>query len=333
MQGYVIHVGHIPPTKAIIAFPDKDTKQPTGNPIEVMKTVGSFQMVNRARVWGRRVLPDGKVPVKNGVEQPIEVLDREYKGHLQFFDWGSDKAGAMAIEIRYLRSSSSLDYEYQINVQKIITRPEDGSDMIVLTPGENKFDLTKDALFIQFLKVYPENFHSKSKNPDAMIKGYTYKEVSDGDVDKTYIRNKEAALDMGIFVKQLSAIDGGVRNVFDILSKYGWDFGNVNELSVDTDIYTALLRFSEFNPDDFSKQIDRFKKEVQDRFAYAKSFNALDTTKSGYIALRVNGQSDIVWEGVDGKGDNMLDWVIENFAENKVYHGIRKFISLCNKLK
>jgi hypothetical protein len=166
-----------------------------------------------------------------------------------------------------------------------------------------------------------------------MIKGYTYKEVSDGDVDKTYIRNKEAALDMGIFVKQLSAIDGGVRNVFDILSKYGWDFANVNELSVDTDIYTALLRFSEFNPDDFSKQIDRFKKEVQDRFAYAKSFNALDTTKSGYIALRVNGQSDIVWEGVDGKGDNMLDWVIENFAENKVYHGIRKFISLCNKLK
>lgn len=333
MSGYVIHVGHIPPTKAIIAIPDRDTKQPTGNPIEVLKTVGSFHLVNRARVWARRTLPNGKLPVKDGVEQPIEVLDREYKGHLEFLKWGADKAGAMAIEVRYLRSSSSLDYEYQVNIQKIITRPEDGSDMIVLTPGENKFDLKKDALFIQFLKVYPENLHSTSKNPDAMIKGFTYKEVSDGDVDKTYIRNKEASLDMGIFVKQLSMIEGGVRNVFDILSGYGWDFGNVNELSVDSDIYTALLRFSEFNPDDFSKQIDRFKKEVQDKFEYAKSFSALDTTKEGYVALRINGQANMIWEKAEGKGDKMLDWVIENFAEASVYNGIQKFISLCNKLK
>jgi len=331
-NGFVIHVGHNSPSQAIVAHPDPKTGQPIGNPIEVTRNIGAHNIINRALVWARRVMPDGKLPKVGDEEVALEVNDPKYKGHIEFLPWGDTKVGAKATDIRYLRQSSSLDYEYQTIVQRITTRVEDGTDFITLPPGENKFDRNKEALFIKFLEVHPQNRDSVSKNPDPMIKGYTYFVKTDQDADQKAVKHKEAYLEAGGFVKSLSADQDKVKNLFEIFVQSNVDFGKVSLLSTPTDIYLALLNYAEVEPEDMQKRIERYKSELVKRFEMAKSFNALDLTKDGVIGLTVNGKPNIVFE-VEGKGNKMIDYVVNNFVDPVIYEKTKHFLSLLEKLK
>lgn len=338
MAGYVINVGHHAPQKVIIGFPDRATGMPIGETFETVKQVGVYQIINRARVWCRRVMPDGKLPKNGDVETILEVNDPKYRGNLEFLKWGDAKTGAQAIEIRYIPMSSSLDYDYQRTVQKIETKVEDGNDFLYLTPGENKFDPKSQALLIQMYKVHPQNRDSISKNPEPQLKGHTYFEITDENTDRTSIKRKEASLDAGLLVRELSNNEAQLKNLFEILSGYGATaehpaFAGVDHLSNPTDVYKALLMYSELSPDQLIANIDRYKKELLDRFEWAKSFNALDTTKDGFIGLEVNGKPNIIWKEVPGKGNKMLDWVVNNFVNDEVYIQTKHFKSLCEKLK
>ncbi|MCB0472289.1 MAG: hypothetical protein KDC56_04420 [Flavobacteriaceae bacterium] len=333
MQGYIIRVGTKSPAKAIVAVPDKDTGLPTGDQTEVFRSVGSHNLLNRARVWARRVKPDGLLPTENGVERSLEVTDKEYKGDLEFLDWGDNKVGAQALEIRFLDQSSSLDYDYQRTVQRIETKVEDGSDYILLNPGENKFDQEKEKRKVQFLRVHPGNFNSKSKNPNPQIKGFVYKEVTVKDENVAYVAHKESSLEAGLFVKGLATDDKKIANLFEIFEGYGLTFGDVNYLSSPTDKYKALLNATEVDPEGFFKLVSRYKKELYDKFQYADSFRALDLSKEGNIGLSVNGKVNLVFQNVPEKGKKMIDWVTENFADPVVFEKIKHFNSLCEKLK
>lgn len=332
-RGFVIHVGQYAPQKVIIGFPGKDGL-PQGETFETYKQVGVHQLINRTRVWARRVQSDGTLPkvASTNEEQPLEVTDQRYRGRLEFLKWGENKTGAQAIEIRYLPQSSSLDYEFQKNVQKIETIVEDGTDYIDLSPGENKFDPKTQALLIEMLKVHAQNRDSVSKNPDPRIKGYMYFVVTDENVDKVYVSKKEQSLDAGILIKQWSAKDGQLLNLLEIFTGYKVDFGDVNHLSVPTDVYRALLTYSEVNPQDLLANIHRYKEELLKDFEFAKSFNALDTTKDGFIGLMINGKPNIIWQDLEGKGNKMIDYVVDNFADNKIYEATKNFKSLLTKL-
>jgi len=255
-----------------------------------------------------------------------------YKGNLEFLKWGDNKLGAQAIEIRLLPISQSLDYEYQRSVQKIEVRVEEDQAQIELKPGENKFDPNTEALKIQMLKVHPQNRDSISKNPDPTIKGYTYYEVSDEQVDKAFVKNKEASIVAGNFVVGLSAKPQQLKNLFEIFKGYSVEFGDINRLSNDTDIYSALLKFAEI-PGQFGLLINRYKTDLQDKFELAKSYKALDLTKDGFIAMVIDNKKEIIWEKAEGKGDAMIEWVLENFVEEAVYQQTQHFLSLCSKLK
>lgn len=333
MSGYVIQVGSKPPQEVIIAYPDRVTGQPTGTQFKTQRGVGSHLIINRARVWARRVLPNGKLPELSGAEATLQAIDPAYKGDLEFLPWGTNKTGAQAIEIRYLAISSSLDYDYQKNVQKIETKPEDGTDYIILSPGENKFDPNKEALKIQFLQVHPQNDNSVSKNPDPMIKGSTYREVTARDEDRVFVAKKESSLDAGLYIRNLSSKPEQLMNLLEIFSSAGVDFGQVNHLSGTTDVYKALLIYSDLQPDEMMKRIQYFKDQVMDRFKYAESFNALDTSKDGFVAMRIGDKTELLMKEVPAKGKKMLDWMIENFADPTVYSAIKHLKALCEKLK
>lgn len=330
MAGYVIQVGHFSPQKVIIGYPDRVTGQPVGETFETHKQVGVYQIINRCRVWARRVLPDGKLPKQGDSERPLEVNDPLYRGNLEFLTWGENKVGAQAIEIRYLSSSSSLDYDYQRNIQKIETRVEDGTDMLILTPGQNKFDTEKQALLIQMFKVHAQNRDSKSKNPDPQLKGFTYYEITNDNVDKASIARDEAAIDAGVFIKGLSTSESMQKNLLEIFLGYGVDFGEINLLSTETDIYRALLAMAKTSPDEMWKNIDRYKRELLDLFEKAISFEVLDLTKDGFIAMTVKGKPQIIWKDADGKGKKMIDWVLDNFLEPSVYDQTKQFKSFCS---
>jgi hypothetical protein len=335
MSGYVIKVGHHAPQPVIIGFPDKNTGMPVGEFFETVRQNGAVQIINRARVWCRRVMPDGKLPA----DTSIEANDPKYKGTLEFLDWQDNKTGAQAIEIRFLTMSSSLDYDYQRTVQKIETKVEDGTDFLYFNPGENKYDPKTEALYIQFLKVHPQNRDSKSKNPDPKIKGYSFYEVNDDNSDRTSIHTKEISLDAGILVRGLSSKNNQLRNLFDILKQQITNinelpvFSNISHLSTETDIYRALLMYTETEPDQLLLHVDRYKKELLEKFEWAKSHDALDITKDGFIALLIDGKPNILWKEVPEKGKKMLDWVIDNFVEEEVYIQSRNFKKLCEKLK
>jgi hypothetical protein len=335
-QGYVIHVGQHAPEKVIIAQPDKNGN-PKGDVFETYKQMGSYLLMNRCRVWCRRVGTDGKLPKNKDTqaEEVLEVTDTRYKGNLEFLNWGDNKLGAQAIEIRFLPISQTLDYEYQNSVQKIQIRVEEDQAQIELKPGENKFDTEKEALKVQMIKVHPQNRDSKSKNPDPMIKGYTYYEVSDEQVDKTFVKNKEAGIIAGRFVVDLSAHPQRLKNLLEIFKGYDADneiLKDVNHLSNDTDVYSALLKFADV-PGTFGQLVNRYKQELQDKFELAKSYKALDLTKNGSIAMTVDNKKDLVWDNAEGKGDAMIEWVMENFLKEDVYERTQHFKALCSKLK
>ena len=333
-EGYVIHVGHHGPADAIVGVPDRQTRRPTGDQFEVKKSVGSYLIMNRASVWGRRVLPDGKLPKnkeKQDQEDVMEVTDIRYKGDLQFLNWGDDKLGAQAIEIRLLPNSRSLDYDYQRNIQKIEVRVEQDLDQIQLTPGRNEFDYDKESLKIRYLKVHPQNRDSKSKNPDPKIKMYTYYEVTDAATDKGGIKAQEAGLVAGSFVMGYSEKPAALRNLIQLFKEYDVDFGEITPLSPPSDIYSALLKFAQTKPGDFASHVQNYKIRVQDSFEWADSHKALDLTKNGFIALVINNKPNIVWDSAEGKGKEMIEWVLENYPDE--YETIKEFMALSRSLK
>lgn len=334
--GYVINVGSHTPQKVIVATPDRRTGNPTGDVFEVYKQTGVYQLINRIRVWARRVLPDGKLPVVNGSEVVLEVNDTRYKGNIETLPWGEAKTGAQAIELRFLQQSSSLDYEYQRTIQKIETMPEDGTAFIELNPGENKFDPKLDVLKVKFLNVHPQNRDSISKNPDPRFKGFTFFEVNEKSSDRSFVTYKEKAIDAGLTIKQLSTKPEQLRNLLEVILNSGSEsenpiFMNMSTLSTDTDIYRALLMYSDESPVKLVQHIDGFKQWIIDRFKYAESFNVLDLSKKGHIAVIKDGKPDIVWSDVPDK--NMMEWVVGNCFDESVYTQMKKFAAFCSTLK
>lgn len=324
--GYVIQVGNEKPAEVIIATPHKKTGEPVGPQIKTYLRVGSHLIINRARVWGRRLI-NGK-PKPDGTQ--IEFNTIGYTGELDFLDWGKD--GGYAIDIRYLSQSRSLDYEYQVNVQKIVVNPEQEGAHIKLNAGLNKYDLKKDDLLIQFFKVYPQNRDSKSKNPDPTIKGHVYYEITDEHVDRKSIEQIETSIEASLLVKNLSNKPDQIRNLFKIMGKRE-EFGSTDLLSGDQQIYKTLLEYANHDSIDFFYLIGEYKRGVTEDFSKAKSYNALDLTKDGHIALEVNNKKNLILSDIKAKGDGMIDWVLEHYYEDEVFKATQIFKELVSKLK
>jgi len=336
-KGYVIKVGHSEPTEVIISQPNANY-EPGPDAKRILHIPGKFLVVNMARVWARRVQNDGTLPKDaSGNERPIEYTETNiYKGKLEFLKWGDNRVGAQQISIRFLRQSQSLDVEYQDNIQKVKIDPEgrDGSGFLELDAGENKFDEERDPLFVQMIKVHPQNKNSLSKNDNPLIQGYTYYEVTDEQVDKTEIKHFEATAESGVFITNISNDEQSLKNLFDLLVSRNINFGIVNKLSNGLDIYKALLKFGNNYPEDFNRYINEHKKMISDCFVKADSYKALDLTKNGFVAMIIDNKSEIIYEGAEGKGKQMEDWVLQNFLSESVYERTKRFKELCDtKLK
>mgnify|MGYP000172650948 CR=1 FL=1 len=328
--GYVIQVGSQKPAKAIISAVGKDGR-PTGqHQLETFISVGKHHIMNQCRVWGKRVLSKDA----EDSDETIEATDPKYKGVIKFMDWG--KIGGYAIEIRWLPQSHSLDFEYQENVQKLKIDKDKGIEgvfpMLELDSGENKFDHQKDALKIEFLKVHSQNRDSKSKNSNPAIKGHQFFEVTDEMVDRGSIKRMEDSTNASYIVMNESSKPLNLRALFEIMGKRP-EFGDTDRLSNDGEIYKVLLNFAQTNSHDFLLIIEEYKKEVSNLFELAKSHNALDTTKNGDIGLVVNEKKELVFDGLKGKGEQMIDHVLANYSDAEIYKKTQGFKLLVQKLK
>lgn len=333
-SSYVISIGNERPQEVLVAYPKKDglpdlTKYNSTGLIQV----GKHFINNACYVWGRRLV-DGK-PLKSssGDEIQIDFNTPNYKGELEFLPYNDPKG--YSIGIRYLKRSRSLDIEYQEQVLKIKVDVEKGDDEAISIPleaGQNKFDIKKDALFIQYLKVHPQNRDSKSKNPDPKIKGYQFFEVTEDNVNTNSIKYTEASLDAGFIVKSVSNKPADLKVLLKLIGKRD-ELEGIDNLSKDKQIYDALLRFAVNAPNDFNSIINDWKKTISEAFEKAKAFKALDLTKDGHISIEVGGKTNLVWSDLKGKGDNMIDWIMANYLDSENYKQTISFIEFTEKLK
>lgn len=338
-KGYEIQVGHYAPEKVMVGTPTKDGNPPA-DAYEKHMTSGVYSVINRTKVWARRVLPNGKPFLnKEGEETVLEVTDKEYKGTLEFLKYGDSKVGSQMIETRWLPQSLSLDVQYQENVQKITSVNQEGKDeyaFLEFTAGRNQYDYKTDALLIQHIKVHGQNRDSKSKNPNPSIKGYTFYEVGEDADENVTIRQEESKLETGLFVKSLSQTKGSLTNLLEVLLENNVKFEElgikeVTLLSGEGEIYVALLEYVKQKAGDFAYFIEKSKKEVSDLFEKAKSYSVLDLTKKGFVGVIIDNKPQIIYENTEIKGD-MADWVLSNFLLPAVYEKTKHFKSVLSKL-
>lgn len=330
-NGFIIHIGNENVPKVIVAHPDKETGRPMDgdDTMERFPRVGSHQILNRARVWGRRVITKGaakKTKLADGSE--IQFNSREFTGEIEFLEWGDEEG--FAIEARYLPTSNSLDFEYQDQVQKIRVDPNKGFTFIELKTGQNLFDYKKQALLIKFLKIHPQNRDSKSKNPDPEIKNFGYFEVTDDHVDQTVIKRIETGAEAVMVLKEISNKPGAMKTLFKVLGK---KLDGISELSLELEIYKALMEYVAANATEFFKLVDAYKMGVQDAFDRAQSEKALDLTKNGHIGFISDGKAQPIFSELKEKGEEMIHWVISNYYDEEVYKGTQILKELVSKLK
>lgn len=332
MSGYAIMVGRERPMEVMSGKVDKNGMPEGSDHVKGFVQVGRHLPINPTEAWGRRVVNGKPVTDTNGKEVLLEHTDARYKGEIEFLPWGDPRG--MLLVSRWLRKSSSLDQEYQDNVQKIKIdkeKGEDGSAQLELYSGENKFDPKTDALLIQHLKVHSGNRDSVSKNPDPKIKGYSFYEVTEDNVKTNSIEHKEKGLDAGIIVKTAAKNSADLRTLLKILGKR--EDITVDDLSKDKQIYDELLTLALSKPNDLISLVDNWKREISDAFELAKSFKALDLTKDGHIALIIDNKAELMYSDVKGKGEAMIMWVMENSLDSEVYKTTQNFISKTQKLK
>lgn len=337
MPGYSIIAGYYGPQEVFVAEADKkNLGQPKNGVPQIKRFIqaGAQMIINSAYVWGRRVVNGKPLKDAEGNEITPEVTHKDYRGDIEFLKWGNEKGSV--IRVRYLPQSNSLDAEYQDAVQKIQIDKDKGIEdifpMLKLSSGENKFDDVAQKRLVSFLKVHPSNRDSESKNPDPAIKGWVYFEVTDALKNTKVVKSIEESGDAVTLVKGYSGNAEKIKALFFIMGPQS-EFGRIDKLSPDFQIYEALLVFADTQATRFLARINEHKLAMYEVFSKAKSYNALDLTKKGNVVFVNGDQKQMIWERAEGKNEEMLEWAISNFADPEVYGGFTILSDLVQKLK
>lgn len=290
---------------------------------------GDIGFPNRSETWGKRVIRDksGDI-IKEGVE--IDVKDKEYKGEIEFLEWG-DKKGQLIVT-RYLKGYNTLDYLYQnlvLNADANL-RPEDESSTdsfyIRLQSGDNVFDDTIEPQLVQFLKIQDYNSGSVSKNPNFLA--YMFREKIFTQTEEVLDRTLDAKFESLKIVQVAGEDNSGQRlkNLFSIVQNIA--AGDVK----DNELFSTLKKLADSKPDEFIRCIDKYKLDTSNTFEKLKSYGAIDLTKDHVIVAGQN-KKNIIGEDVEGKGDDMLVWCLTNFLDQKAYDICFQLKKISDKLK
>ena len=293
-----------------------------GEPKEVSIQVGAYGIPNGTEAWGIRLIK-GKRPGRI-----INVEDEEYSGEIEFLQWGSKPDIATPIRCRYVPGYRTIDKDYQ-DLRLRVTIPDDSAyaALITLNHGPNEFDDLRDFSLVQMLKVHHHNEHSVYHNPEA--EGWMFKELKQEEVDQSETKEIDNKFSCILLVNQSSSNPDSIRALFDIVK--GIETKEVNKDDVQ-EIFTTLKLFADQKPQVFSSRVHEYKRKVSDVFSKLESYNAIDLTKDGFIAVGQD-KKEVILDNVPGKGKDMVSWAFDNFLEPKVFEGIRKIEKIAEKLK
>lgn len=145
---YTINVLSKEPGEVEIGRLDANTGLPKGPTQKTKMALGGIAIPNFSRVWGR--LEKHKV-------------SGQLTGKIEYMRW--EEEGGTLIELRYMKSASSLSKEYQDTVLKLKPRDEEGE--IFLNIGVNEFKIADNKLMVELLKNHYMNADSPSRDPES----------------------------------------------------------------------------------------------------------------------------------------------------------------------
>lgn len=295
-----------------------------GDKVLYVNRRGDIGFPNRTEIWGVRLDKDGKIP-----DSDLNVKDGNYKGQIKPLKWG-DKKGQL-ITCRYLKGYDTLDYLYQnlvLNADVNIKDTDESSSdafFVVLQSGENEFSEVTDKMKVEFLKICSYNQNSISKHPDRV--DYMFKEITDAVVLEETSKNLDSKSD-ALFIVKTAAKDNSLsqlRNLRDIIGVL------ITDEVTDKNLYGSLLKLADSDYDGFLSQIEKHKIAISNVIEKAKSYKALDWTKDGVLAAGVQ-KKEIIGTDMEGKGEKMVQWCMDNYLDAKAYETIHKLTQITDKL-
>ncbi len=296
----------------------------SGTPAETMLKRADIGIPNWTEAWGVRLSKDGSIP-----EEPLDIRNPDYKGQVKELPWG-DAKGCMII-CRYLKGYNTIDMLYQnivLNAAANIREddPSSADDYYLrLQSGDNDFDPESDKYLVQMFRVHYLNASSKFRSPDSMKQMFREVSYESGEQKDAKVYND--MYEAMKFVMEASADNSlsKLRNLLSIVETLG------TEKPKDDGLFKYLSMLANEKSELFLGKIQEYKKNLSNIFEKAKSYRALDLTKKGVIVAGTTKQ-ELIGEGIPGKDEAMIDWLMANFLDQKAWDVIFKLKQITDKL-
>lgn len=300
---FSIIAGRIEPQKVQLGFLNKKSMLPEGQTQEVSIAVGAVMVPNFSRVWGRRVTEKSKPG-----DRSVNYTDRDYKGRIEFLEWGDDKGEQ--IDIRFLNQTTSLDKQYQEQVLKLQAGENDV--FITLRQGMNDFDQRRDATLVEMLKHHSLNGSNKSRNPNSVE--YDFVEYS-AETRQSQIQKIETRREAESIVLDAQKDDARMAVVSTI---FGLDVQ-----AQDDELFNVLMLRVQKDPAQFLSVIQLYKQGVLDTMHYLLEEQVLDLETEGEIAIVKGGKRVVLLDEVEGDKNAKKLYLVNSILEPEVFEAIQ----------
>lgn len=313
-------VGQPRPNEALLGRVDKDMSTILGV-TEQCQPIGGMSIIpNRSIVWGIRLDSNGKRP-----PEMLQANDKKYTGKVDFnVAWGTP--GGIPITTRYKSGSSSIDYDYQV-LQMGMPKFENDleNNYLTLPFGENVIFDSEEAKQTM-LATHHENIDSICRNPDTMNGSLR--------LVKTFESNKEQIKTID---KEFEAVKiVRAATTFEHLRVLKTIIGDKTEIRYDESdeqaLFENILIWVKMNAHTFLDLVKAYDVRVSDIIERFRSYKAYDLTTNGTIRVGQD-KKEVVLEGIDAKGDDMLQYLFDARMEPEVFDAVNRMIILAQKLK
>ncbi len=282
----------------IIGNFDRATQRPSPGFVEAKMKPGVYSIPNHSLVWAKRILDKNSQPT----------------GELKFDEpWGNG-SGYEAVQIRYIKSCKSLDFEFQ-KTKKIVIQDE--QMFLDLSAELTNIDGKVDPMLKMFFEVCSLNKDSICRNPDA---GIMFGEYDANKFVKTQMNEFDIEVQAMTYINEAKNDE---ESAFILGAIFGMDTKQQPMV-----IVGDLIVKMKSNPSLFVKTIDEIVNNMRKNMKFAYENGILGLDNPNVIQLKNGVGFDILFSDVPvSSAEEKIDWVLSQvLMSSSSYDGIIKIV-------